>query len=633
MGDRSSWLKNFAFLLVSLALTTSSAWADAGEIARVVASNDNTRPAGTSVNGTARIHLVAAPGDWQPEGPRSPKLRIAAFGEDLDSLVTPAPLLRVTEGSAVIVQIANELTESLNVHGLVTRPASNDVVMTVAPGATREVRFVAGSPGTYHYWATTSGKAINLRSAFESQLGGGFIVDRRGEQPKDRVFVMSEWDDRVNRLDDNPQPGDKRVFTINGQSWPYTERLREVVGERAQWRIVNLTLVAHPMHLHGFYFDIAGESNGLKADAYAGAHMKHAVTQLLAPGSTMDMAWTPERPGNWLFHCHIVGHITPGLRFWETPGSDHTNHSVHDAKEAMTGLVMGIEVTGEATPRAASTMPTRLIALTMFKRDGFWKPEDGFGFAMGEGEIQPRAEDVRVPGPPLILVRNQPVEITLTNHLPEATAIHWHGIELESYYDGVPGFSGSSVSTTPAIEPEDSLTIRFTPPRAGTFMYHTHSHDERQLASGLYGAIVVLEPGETFDPSRDHIVLLGMQGAKDTINYQRFPVVVNGRTDVTIPFKAGVPNRVRFINITTNFGGLNVSILGNNESVSWRMVAKDGAAIAPEAQLTQPALRQQITVGETSDFIVDAPARGVLWLDVKRAGGEWVQQVRVPIVP
>jgi FtsP/CotA-like multicopper oxidase with cupredoxin domain len=72
----------------------------------------------------------------------------------------------------------------------------------------------------------------------------------------------------------------------------------------------------------------------------------------------------------------------------------------------------------------------------------------------------------------------EPVAITLRNQLPEATAVHWHGIELDSYYDGVPGFSGASGSVTPAIEPGATLTVRFTPTRAGTFIYHTHSHEE-----------------------------------------------------------------------------------------------------------------------------------------------------------
>ena len=109
MGDRSSWLKNFAFLVMAFTLTTCSARADGGEVTRVIASNDNTRPAGTPSNGAVRIHLVAAAGDWQPEGPRSPRLRVAAFGEDLDSLVTPAPLLRAPEGSLVVENWFEEL--------------------------------------------------------------------------------------------------------------------------------------------------------------------------------------------------------------------------------------------------------------------------------------------------------------------------------------------------------------------------------------------------------------------------------------------------------------------------------------------------------------------------------------------
>ena len=100
----------------------------------------------------------------------------------------------------------------------------------------------------------------------------------------------------------------------------------------------------------------------------------------------------------------------------------------------------------------------------------------------------------------------------LKNELPEATAIHWHGIELDSYYDGVPGWGGDGVSTTPAIEPGGRFVARFTPPRAGTFIYHTHSHDLRQLASGLYGAIVVVDPAQAFDATRDHVVVLGYGG-------------------------------------------------------------------------------------------------------------------------
>jgi hypothetical protein len=108
-----------------------------------------------------------------------------------------------------------------------------------------------------------------------------------------------------------------------------------------------------------------------------------------------------------------------------------------------------------------------------------------------------------------------------------------------------------------------------------------------------------------FDPARDHVVLLGMEGPKDTVRYQRFPVVVNGDERLSIAMKAGVPNRFRLINITTSFGGLNVSLVAFNQPVQWRPVAKDGADLPIGQQSVRPAVRQGVEVGETYDFLVD----------------------------
>jgi Multicopper oxidase len=55
-------------------------------------------------------------------------------------------------------------------------------------------------------------------------------------------------------------------------------------------------------------------------------------------------------------------------------------------------------------------------------------------------------------------------------------------VELESYYDGVPGWGAKDNELTPVIKPGGSFIVRFTPPRAGTFMYHTHLNDEAQLS-------------------------------------------------------------------------------------------------------------------------------------------------------
>ena len=108
---------------------------------------------------------------------------------------------------------------------------------------------------------------------------------------------------------------------------------------------------------------------------------------------------------------------------------------------------------------------------------------------------------------------DEPVEITVVNHLGEATALHWHGMELDSYYDGVHGWSGINAdSGADDRGQEASFVVRFTPPRTGTFMYHTHLHDERQLPLGLYGPMVVVDPDETFDPETDHVLMVARRG-------------------------------------------------------------------------------------------------------------------------
>ena len=129
----------------------------------------------------------------------------------------------------------------------------------------------------------------------------------------------------------------------------------------------------------------------------------------------------------------------------------------------------------------------------------------------GDG-VTPPARVVS-PGPPVVLRRDEPVEITLVNNLDESTSMHWHGLELDSYYDGVHGWSGPGAKVAPMIVPGERFIVRITPPRTGTFIYHTHLHDYRQLSSGLYGPLVVAEPGETYDPATDHVVVLGRRGA------------------------------------------------------------------------------------------------------------------------
>ena len=72
--------------------------------------------------------------------------------------------------------------------------------------------------------------------------------------------------------------------------------------------------------------------------------------------------------------------------------------------------------------------------------------------------------EVSAPGPEIVLRRGDPIAIHVINRLSEPTSVHWHGIELQSYYDGVPGWTGYDRQVTPMIEPGKSFDGYFTPP-------------------------------------------------------------------------------------------------------------------------------------------------------------------------
>jgi FtsP/CotA-like multicopper oxidase with cupredoxin domain len=277
----------------------------------------------------------------------------------------------------------------------------------------------------------------------------------------------------------------------------------------------------------------------------------------------------------------------------------------------MAGMILGVTVLGDAAhagaiERKAST--PRKITLLLQENSG-------------------------QPGPALVLRRDEPVEITLVNNLKEPTAIHWHGLELESYYDGVHGWSGIGQRVAPMIEAGGTFVVRLAPRRAGTFIYHTHLHDYRQLSSGLYGPVIVTDPGETFDPATDHVVVLGRNAAAtETKSILQDPesVVINGERTPRFVWKAGGRHRLRVINITPD-DIFSVSLQTADGPVTWKPLTKDGAAVPAAESIPGPA-RQTIAVGETYDFEYQAPeGRRTAWLEVRTTGGKWQAQGRVLI--
>jgi FtsP/CotA-like multicopper oxidase with cupredoxin domain len=202
---------------------------------------------------------------------------------------------------------------------------------------------------------------------------------------------------------------------------------------------------------------------------------------------------------------------------------------------------------------------------------------------------------------------------------------HWHGIELDSFYDGVAGWSGQSDRQASPILPGESFVAKFTPPRAGTFIYHTHWHDDAQLAGGLYGPLIVLEPGEKYDPETDHIVVIGLNGVIQEDQWATPSIITfNGKTTPDpIIMRADVPNRLRLINITANGVSLWVLLQGVPSSRGTGSPWRRGNVPDTRAQ-ARPAM-QVIAVGETYDFeLVPSGSRSAFLLELRRSDGGYL---------
>ena len=159
--------------LVAVSSAHSSAGRDTQPPPSAVA-NDNRTPAGALKNGTLELSLEITMGLVHPEDEQGTGLFMATFGEAGKPPSNPAPLLRVPEGTEVHVAIKNSLDHAAVVHGLHTRPGDDSTPLEVPAGETRDVRFPAGAPGTYFYWASSTGaKDLSARDsgAVDTQLG------------------------------------------------------------------------------------------------------------------------------------------------------------------------------------------------------------------------------------------------------------------------------------------------------------------------------------------------------------------------------------------------------------------------------------------------------------------------------
>jgi FtsP/CotA-like multicopper oxidase with cupredoxin domain len=574
-----------------------------------IETNQNHAPAGVLRDGVLSVELEIVKGQWHPEADDGIALAVYAFGEVGHPLQNPGPLIRVPQGTEIHASLHNTLAVPIAVHGLAEPNGASDPILHVAPGMTEQVRFKAMTPGLFLYWGAAEVEDLKLRYGIDSELTGAFVVDPSNTHPNDEIFV-------IEMMSEHPGASARQTLaTINGKSWPHTQQFQYAVGQQIRWRWINATNEPHALHLHGFYYRVDAFNRGGRVQNYSGESRPLVVTQRIAQGETFDMTWSPDRPGRWLFHCHMFQHMippivpkVPGLSI-QTGIADPSEHVLMHQALGMGQLVLGVTV---PNPDGSVGKPAwhadRKLQLEIRERNGAPR----YAVLLQDDAQAAVASKPGLIGPPIVLKRGQPVEIEVVNRLTDTTAIHWHGIELESYYDGVPGWGGEAKQITPSIAPGTSFVARMTPPRAGTFIYHTHWHDSSQLTNGIYGPLIVLPPEEKFDPTSDlsFVFSIGDFGALQEL------ALINGTPQSkTLQLQAGKKYRFRLINISTNNQGMQVSLRDANGPVNWDVVAKDGADL-PQGVARRSTAQLTITVGETYDVEFSTATAQDLLLDL-----------------
>jgi len=210
----------------------------------------------------------------------------------------PGPEIRVKQGDKIKIVLKNELPESTSIHFHgIDIPFSQDGVPFISqppvhPGETYVYEFtIVDDPGTFMYHSHH-----NAEQQVDKGLFGTFIVE--GEK---------KWDVEYTLITGDGSHG----YTLNGKGFPATAPIVVKKDQRVMVRILNDGQMLHPMHLHGFDFQVIAQ-DGKAVTPFT----RDTIT--IAPAERYDILFTASKEGVWPFHCHVLSHVE----------SDHGMHGM-----------------------------------------------------------------------------------------------------------------------------------------------------------------------------------------------------------------------------------------------------------------------------------------------------------------
>jgi FtsP/CotA-like multicopper oxidase with cupredoxin domain len=201
-----------------------------------------------------------------------------------------------------------------------------------------------------------------------------------------------------------------------------------------------------------------------------------------------------------------------------------------------------------------------------------------------------------LPGPLIRARVGDRLIVHFTNHLPQPTTVHWHGLRVPVAMDGVPDVS------QPQVKPGESFTYDLTLRDAGLYWYHPHVMSAAQVGFGLYGALLVDDPADAIGVSDELVLVLSdialeadgrfedpESGGSAGMAFGREGnhLLVNGRKRPVITATSGAPQRWRIVNAAKSryfdidIEGTRFTVIGGDGGLQQSPVKTDRLVLAP----------------------------------------------------
>jgi FtsP/CotA-like multicopper oxidase with cupredoxin domain len=223
------------------------------------------------------------------------------------------PTIEAVEGDRLRIYVTNRLPAPTSVHWHgVFLPSGMDGVgglnqKPILPGETFLYEFTLRQHGTYMYHSH-----YDEMTQMALGLMGMFVIHPRRPSPAYRVdrdfaIMLSEWFIKPGTARPDPNKmSDFNLLTMNAKAFPGTAPLVCRKGDRVRIRFGNLSAMDHhPIHLHGHYFKVTGTEGG----EVPASSQRPEGTVLVPVGTTRDIEFIADAPGDWAVHCHMTHHV------------------------------------------------------------------------------------------------------------------------------------------------------------------------------------------------------------------------------------------------------------------------------------------------------------------------------------